>query len=309
MKIIKNISVFFCIVASTSLINAHPNGNIIVTKNGCVLWPYVSPVGDIAHHASVMLWDQESKPRLFLKSEYEASDFFLYTKDNDVYIIERKFVNSKNRFESRILKTSTNFEKPKVIWPWFDDQWYIGVGGFKMLSDSELIFTKYPNIYSLKKDKNPTIYFNFSSAINKMRPVANNKLLLLGENTAWLTDERGEIIKQWNNLIEELQGDIPLNSNSIRDIDYTNGNLLIAYWGKRSFELIDTNNNRKTLIQQQKHWVPHWVAYLDDVPLLFSSFLDFENGFTEDLKKTTIIPKFVMYRKRKSINVWEYEIN
>ena len=284
---------------------AHPNGNIIVTQNGCVLWPYVSPVGDIAHHASVMLWDQESKPQLFLKSEHEASDFFLYTQDEFIYIIESRYVSSKDIFESRILKTSIAFEEPTVLWPWFEDQWHIGVGGFKMLSDNTLVFVKYPNIYLLKKDENPTIFFDFSMDINKMRPVANERLLLLGEGSAWLTDANGKVIKQWDNLVEDIQVDIPLNSNSIRDIDYVNGNLLLAYWGKRSFEIIDANNKRKTLFQQEKPWVPHWVAFLESQPLLFSSYLDFENGFTEDLKKTSIIPKFEMYHKGKFISVWE----
>jgi len=284
---------------------AHPNGNIIVTQNGCVLWPYVSPVGDIDHHASIMLWDQASEPKLFLKSDFESSDFFLYTQDNEIYIIERKYVSSKDIFESRILKTSTNFEIPVVIWTWFEDKWDVGVAGFKMLTDSQLIFVKYPNIYRFQKDKNPTIYFDFETTINKMRPVANDRLLILGENIAWLTEANGKVIKQWNNLIQELQGDMPLNSNSIRDIDYANGSLLLAYWGKRSFEIIDHKNVRKTLLNQEKPWVPHWVAYLEDKPLLFSSYLDFENGFTEDLKKTTIVPYFILYSNQKQKMIWQ----
>jgi len=284
---------------------AHPNGNIVVTQNGCVLWPYVSPVGDIDHHASVMLWNQESEPRLFLRSEYEASDFFLFTQANDVFIIERKYVSSKDSFESRILKTSTNFENPKVIWPWFEDKWHVGVGGYKMLSDDKLIFVKYPNIYLLKKDKNPTIYFDFPIFINKMRPVANERLLLLGENTVWLTKTNGKVLNQWSDLIEEIQGDIPLNRNTIHDVDYAYENLLLAYWGKRSFEIIDSNNKRKILLSQEKPWVPHWVAFLNNEPLLFSSFLDFENGFKEDMKQTTIIPKFLIYNKEEIISIWE----
>ncbi|WP_299111544.1 hypothetical protein [uncultured Winogradskyella sp.] len=304
MRTIKTIIVFFTMII-VHFANAHPNGNIIVTQNGCVLWSYVSPVGDIDHHASIMLWDQNSSPRLFLKSEYESSDFFLYTKDNDVFIIETRYINSKDIFEYRVLKTSTAFEKPRVLWPWFKDNWDIGVGGFKILSDDQLVFVRHPNIYILNKGKTPIIYFDFPSAINKMRPVAKDKLLLLGESEAWLVSTDGNVLKQWNNLIEEVHDDIPLNRNAIHDIDYSNGNLLIAYWGKRSFEIIDSNNNRKIVLKKEKPWVPHWVAYLDETPLLFSSFLDFKNGFTADMKKSTITPNFLMYSKNKTINIWE----
>lgn len=296
---------FYLILIASAKMFAHPNGNIIITQNGCVLWPYVSPVGDIGHHASLLLWDQRSKPRLFLKSEYEASDYFLYNEGKSIYIVERRYLGEKDIFESRILKTSINFETPKVIWPWFKDKWHIGVGGFKMLSDNKLIFVKYPDIYSLKKGQNPIVYFDFPSTLNKMRPVANERLLLLGDSKAWLTDKDGEIVKQWDDLIEELQGDIPLNRNTIYDMDYAKGNLLLAYWGKRAFELIDPNGGRKVLKQCTSHWIPHWVAFFGGKQLLFSSFLDFENGFTDDKKKTTIYPNLIMMHDLKESVVWE----
>ena len=304
MKAVKIILALLWLMSYNN-INAHPNGNIIVTENDCVLWPYVSPIGDIGHHACVMLWDQDSEPRLFLKSEHEASDYFLFTKGKNVYIIEGRYINGKDVFESRVLKTSLNFEPPKVIWDWFQDEWHIGVGGFKMLSDYELMFVKYPQIYTLKKGGKATVHFNFPLELKKMKPVDHDKLLLLGDHNIWLTDSSGQILKQWENLIETLSKDIPLNSNSIYDATYFDGKLLYAYWGKRTFEVIDRQNIRTTILETEQPWVPHWVAYFKDQPLLFSSFLDFENTITKDRKKSTIAPRLVLISKNKTIPIWK----
>lgn len=258
-------------------VDAHPTGNMITVGDN-VLWSYINPINDPDHHACIMIWDKNSEPKVFIQSEFSASDYMLYNNQNEIYILERRHLQNTPRFEIRLLKTTIE-KSLKVIWDWFEDDWRIGEGGFFMLSDNEMIFGKHPEIYTLKKGGKPTIYFEFNQSIKRIRAVENNQILLLGDNTCYLTRQDGSIVKQWNRLIDDTINDAPLNRNQIFDADYKKENLLIAYWGKRSFEWIDKNGKCHTLLQQSEPFTPHWVAYWNDEKLLFSSKLVF-NGNT-----------------------------
>jgi len=256
---------------------AHPTGNMI-TVGKHVLWSYINPIDDSEHHACVMIWSEGSEPEVLMTSVYAASDFMLYTNQKDIYIIERRHLQASQQFEIRILKTAIGKE-PKVIWDWMEDKWRIGEGGFFMVSDHQIVFARYPNIYCMDKGKVPTPYFEFHKPISGMRFLANNQMLLLGNNSCWLVQQDGKIINQWDDLIDETVKNAPLNRNRIFDVDYHNEELLLAYWGKRSFEIIDKFGHRKTLLQQQEPFTPHWVAFFGEEKLLFSSKLVF-NGET-----------------------------
>lgn len=283
---------------------AHPIGNII-TLDDHVLWSYVSPVGDIDHHACVMIWNQESKPKIWLQSEHTSSDFTLYTKDKIIYIIESRYNQAQDVFETRILKAKLN-EKPLVIWPWFLDKWKIGSNGFFMNSDTQVVFGSYPNIYCMDKDSDgeAKVYFKINDAINKIKPVEEDEILLLSDQNCWLTNQEGQILKSWKGLPEKNISNAPMGRNNMYDVDYHKGKLLMAYWGKQSFELIDKDGSRKVLKQCKSKWVPHWVSFHEDKALLFASFMDFETPFTSDGKKTTIAPQFELYQKGSISKIW-----
>lgn len=255
---------------------AHPTGNLITVGDN-VLWPFINPINDPNHHACIMIWDKKSEPKVFIQSEFSASDYMLYNNQNEIYIIERRHLQATQEFEIRLMKTSIG-GKPKIIWDWFQDNWRIGESGFFMLSDSQMVFVKYPDIYILKKDGKPQKYFDFDQAVMRIRAVENNQILLLGDNACYLTLQNGSIVKQWDRLIDNNIKDAPLNRNQIFDADYKSGNLLYAYWGKRSFEWIDQNRKRRTLLQQSEPFTPHWVAFWNDENLLFSSKLVFDGS-------------------------------
>lgn len=255
---------------------AHPTGNMIVVGDN-VLWSYINPINDPEHYACIMVWDKNSEPKVFIQSEYPASDFMLYNKKNEIYIIERRHLQATQSFEIRLMKTTIG-NKPKVIWDWFRDDYRIGEGGFFMLSDNQMVFGKYPEIYILKKDGKPTKYFDFDQPVKGIRAVENNQILVSGDNAFYLTRQDGSIVKKWNQLIDDEVKDAPLNRNQIFDADYKNGNLLFAYWGKRSFEWIDKNGRHQTLLQQSEPFTPHWVAFWNDEKLLFSSKLVFDGS-------------------------------
>ncbi len=86
------------------------------------------------------------------------------------------------------------------------------------------------------------------------------------------------LLKQWLNLIGKDTKSTPLNRNQIFDADYKNGKLLFAYWGKRTFEVIDENGKQQNLLNQTEPFTPHWVAFLGNEKLLFSSKLIFDGS-------------------------------
>tara|TARA_B100001245_G_C22816447_1_gene393040 strand:+ start:133 stop:432 length:300 start_codon:yes stop_codon:yes gene_type:complete len=99
-------------------------------------------------------------------------------------------------------------------------------------------------------------------------------------------------------LLDDKVKDAPLNRNQIFDADYKNGKLLLAYWGKRSFELIDENGKQQTLLQHSEPFTPHWVAFWSSDKLLFSSRLVFDGS--------TPAPYLVLYKNENDIKaVWD----
>ncbi|MFZ6666200.1 hypothetical protein [Peijinzhouia sedimentorum] len=260
----------------TSFAFAHPTGNMITIGEN-VLWTYINPINDPNHYACIMIWEKGSPPKVFIQSEHAASDFMLYSKQNEIYMIERRFLQASNEFHIRVLK-STIGSQPKVIWDWFKDDYRIGEGGFFMLSDIQMVFGKYPEIYSLKKGEQPARYFEFDQPINRIRAVERNQILLLGDNNCYLVQQNGNILKQWNDLIDQKVENAPMNRNQVFDADYSNGELLLSYWGRRSFDLINASGKRKIILQQSEPYTPHWVAFWIKEKLLFSSQLIFDGS-------------------------------
>ncbi|MCB0656976.1 MAG: hypothetical protein KDC57_12615 [Saprospiraceae bacterium] len=249
----------------------HPTGNMI-SVGEYVYWSYINPVDDPSHYACIMIWKKGSDPAVFLQSKHPASDYMLYNKNDHIYIIERKYSSSTDDYEVRLLK-STHGKKPEIIWDWFKDEYRIGEGGFIMLSDDQMIFGRYPNVYKMKRGSSPTTYFKFNQAIVRVRAVEQNNILLSSDSACYLVDQNGTILKQWDGLIDDEIENAPLNRNQIFDADYSEGELLFAHWGKRSFEVIEANGNRKKLLQLHQPLTPHWVAFTGKKKMLFASRL------------------------------------
>ena len=201
----------------------------------------------------------------------------LYNNKDDIYIVERRFLQTTQSFEMRLLKTTVNTQ-PTVIWNWIKDDWRIGEGGFVMLTDNQMIFARHPEIYSLKKGEKPKKFFEFDQPIKRIRAVAPNQILLMNDSACFMVQHDGTLLKQWLNLIDKDTKKAPLNRNQIFDADYNNGKLLFAYWGKRTFEVIEENGKQQTLLNQTEPFTPHWVAFLGNEKLLFSSKLVFDGS-------------------------------
>ncbi len=231
----------------------------------------------MSHHACVMIWTKGSEPRVFIQSRYAASDYMLYNTQDEIYIIERKFLQASDEFQVRLLK-STIDKEPVIIWDWFKDDYRIGEGGFFMLSEDQMVFGRYPEIYTLKKGEQPKKYFEFDPPISRIRAVDHEQILLFGDNSCYLVQQNGTILQQWNELIEPGMKNAPMNRNQLFDVDYSNGELLISYWGRRSFDLVKASGKREILLQQAEPLTPHWVAFWNKEKLLFSSRLIFDGS-------------------------------
>ena len=272
----KEIHIFLFIFLLPFTLKAHPGGNMI-TVGDHVLWSYISPVDDVEHHACVMVWHPATEPEIILRSAFPASDFMFHHIGEKIYILEQHYVQQHDHFRKRILKMKIG-EKPQELWNWFVDDWRIGDAGFYMKSEKEIIFGSQSDIYCMEKGQGPEKYFDFDSPIKKIKSVPHNQILLTGEDNCWLTDQNGKIIRQWDDIIDERIEDAPLQMNLIFDADYKNGELLLAYWGKRSFDAIYDDGTRQTLLQLKEPVTPHWVAFYKDAKLLFSSKLIFDGS-------------------------------
>ncbi len=270
MQLFKIIVSIFLITLAHSLLKAHPTGNMIVVGDH-VLWPYVCPVDDSGHHACVMIWSEGNEPEILIQSNHTSSDYMLYQNNEQIYIMERRF-NTASKNEIRILKSSIG-GAPEEIWPWTELDLRIGEAGFFMPSDQELVFVSYPNIYQLERGFEPKVYVEFQNPIKRLRALDDQKVLLLGDGEAWLTTQNGEVIEHWNDLLFDDVTNSPLNRNQIFDIDYQDGELLLAYWGNRSFDTIDSSGYRKVMIKFDEPITPHWSAYFGENKLLFASKL------------------------------------
>lgn len=259
--------------------NAHPTGNMI-TVGESVLWSYINPINDLNHYACVMIWTKGTDPRVYMQSDHAASDYMLYNKQEVIYIIERKFLRTSDEFQVRVLKSEIGRE-PIIIWDWFEDDYRIGEGGFFMLSDHEMIFGKYPNIYALEKGGEVTKYFEFEHPIKRIRAVEDDQILLLGDSSCYLVRENGAVVRRWHELIDQEVVNAPMNRNQVFDADYSDGELLFSYWGRRSFDLIDAAGNHQIILQQADPLIPHWVTFWNGEKLLFSSSFIFDGSTPE----------------------------
>lgn len=294
-KIILSVSIIFLFYSVTE---AHPTGNMIVMGDH-VLWPYVCPVDDPGHHACVMIWSEGNEPEILIRSNHTSSDFMLYQKNDQIYFMERRYNSSSQNNEIRILKSSID-ETPVEIWPWTEFDLRIGEGGFFMPSDDEIIFVSYPDIYQIKKEGELKVYFDFEDPIKRFRVLDDERLLLLGDGEAWLTTQNGEVIEHWNNLLLDGVTNAPLNRNQVFDIDYQNGELILAYWGNRSFDIIDRNGQRKTIIKFDEPVTPHWLTYFGGKKLFFASKLIMDGS--------TPKPHLLMQNEEDQIiNIWMWE--
>lgn len=251
----------------------HPTGNMVVVGQH-VLWSYISPVADPDHRACVMSWQPGASPAVLLQSEYPGSDFMLSVRGENVYALERRYLATEDRFEARLMKWAPG-EAAAEIWPWFRDSWRVAEAGFFMLSDTRMVMGRYPGVAVLEKGGEPRPYLEFEAPIRRIRKLDENRLLLLGEGACWLTDGAGTILKTWESLLDEEAPDPPLGRNQVFDADYRNGELLLAYWGRRQYKVIRPDGRHIVIRQLEAPLTPHWVAYSKFGKLLFASSLVF----------------------------------
>ena len=285
--------IWFVLIGSATSVTGHPTGNMI-SFGEYVLWPYIDPIDDPGHHACVMKWSIGSEPEIIHRSDYEASDFILYSNGSVIYILERVFSQTKQRHQFRILQMGADFNAI-VIWDWRDDI-RPGEGGFYMITDDEMVYVEYPDVFYLHKDEPPVLCFEFNEKVKSLKKVDSDLLLLLGEEHCWLTDESGNMLQEWKSIKERNVVDAPLHLNMIFDVDYERGNILIANWGNRTFDLIDNKKMKSSIQHLKSPLAPHWVLFHQGKLMLFASRL-LDGG-------SPPLPSLWMYDSNELIPIW-----
>ncbi|MCZ4407236.1 hypothetical protein O3Q51_00340 [Cryomorphaceae bacterium 1068] len=257
------------LLAKTSPLVAHPTGNIALYK-GDIYWPYVHPIDNKEHHSCVMVHDESGQTRVFFTSDYSASDFMLYADRDLLYLLERRFIRSANKFEFRILRYQEGGEV-ELWWDWAEDKWHVGEGGFSVESEHSIVFVRYPEIYRMGKNQSVEKHFKTEEEVSRMKRIPSVGFILNTETGCLLVNENGEILSKWEHLIQEEIDDPPLGRNTLFAADYNDGNLIYAYWGKRTFERIDPTGEKSILLSIREPFAPHWIAFCEKGYLLFSS--------------------------------------
>ena len=266
-----------CLLLSLAAVNtarAHPTGNL-VSIGDTAYFPYVYPIDHTGHRSSILSLQQGEQVKVVLTSQHNASDFMLSAQTNSQYIIERRYEQSSDQNYVRLLKLNAD-NTTNTIWPWFEDKWRLGEGGFHLQSEQQIIFVKYPNVLIHRGDGSVDKAFEFAHPVKRLRKVAQG-LLLLGENQAWLVNLQGKVQKQWENLLNQTAENAPLNRNQIFDIDYHNNTLLVANWGNRSFD-IHTKASSTTIQQLDAPYTAHWVNHFADSYLVMASSISFDGN-------------------------------
>ncbi len=253
---------------------AHPTGSIVAVGD-VIAWSYVSPIGDLNHHACVMTWSENEGVDTWLVSENDASDWMISPADSEhVYLIERYYDHAANGNRYRLLFSKIG-GVPEVRWPWSEDTQRIGEGGFVMLSEDEILFARYPHVYRMKRGESPVIWNEFSHPVSGLRPLEGGQLLVHSEREATLVDSRGQVSQHWENLLEEVpESELPFHGNRVFDLDYSNECLWVAYWGKRRFDRWMDTETFETIHQLEKPFLPHGVVTSQHDVFLLASSLD-----------------------------------
>ncbi len=251
---------------------AHPTGNMVVVGEN-VFWSYTAPIDNSSHYGCIMVWSNDHAPKVLLQSAFPSTDYILYAKEDQLYAIERRHDDLRN--DSRLLKVGLD-GAVVVLWPWFQDNHRMGEGGFYINDQEHVVFARYPNVYVKEKGKVPYKKLEFHEPINRIRQVENQQLLVLTVNDCYLTTASGRVLKRWRKLIKKLDKPAFLGRNTIFDVDYFRGELLLAYWGNRTFDLINSKGERKTVQSCPIGDLPHWVAFHNGAAMLFASKLVLE---------------------------------
>ncbi|MEQ8924370.1 MAG: hypothetical protein RLO81_01085 [Fulvivirga sp.] len=298
----KKLVAFLFFVGLYQMSFGHPAGSLIEFNNK-IVWSYVNPVGDLDHHACIMVWDKKTEPRVYITSKFAGSDYLLYANDDEMYVIERRHNHSTDKAEFRVLKTDLIGE-PQELWPWQENNHRIGDAGFYMQDDNEIIFSKYPSVYRMKKGVSPDRIGVPIENVGRIRKV-NDGLLILSDNDCYLMDEGNHmVLRQWNNIDKEVEN-APLNRNMIYDFDLSERGLIVAYWGGREF-LLMTENKKETIKKMKGNFVPHWVLASENECFLFSSLLDFDQPIIDN--KSTIQPLLLRYNFKEFNTIWNADI-
>ena len=289
---IKLITIMIVVLSGfISPVKSHPGGNMI-SVNGLLIWQYVYPPNAESHYSSVFIWDRIHGVRELMQSEFNSSDFHFYAKGDTVYYAEFRDVANGSMF--RLLKGRAG-EIPEEIWPWQNAGEFGNAAGFFVSDTDEIVFAKYPSLYRISRDGKVNLVQEFEEPISGLNKTENG-LLLNSPTEVRLVDEQYSVIKEWDDLINPDQENLPMMGNRIFSADYRNGELLVAYWGGRSFFKITEQGDKQTLLNLSDTYAAHWVAIGEEEYYMFGSQIN---------PPDPILPALYLHRNGENVLIWD----
>lgn len=254
--------------------SAHPTGSVLAIGETLV-WSYVNPIGDAEHHGCVMIWRDGEAAKVWLTSERTGSDWMMARKsDTAVWLIERFQDPAIDRHRFRVLEAVVG-EKPEVVRDWALDEHRVGEGGFTMLSENEILFARYPDVFVMELGSAPRLWKPNLPSVNGLRALEDGRLLLRLEDGAVVVSADGEAEREWRSLrSESLDAEFPFGGNRIFDVALRDDELWLAYWGMRRFDRWTNGSNGETILQLDAPWLPHAVATSSMGTFLLASSFD-----------------------------------
>lgn len=249
----KNIYTILIIIFIAAEVYSHPSSSMMFF-DGSLYWVYISPVDDVNHKAAIMKWNKNDGVSTFIVSEFSASDFSLSKSDDGgFYILESYF--SGEEYRARLLHFTVDAGIRESIL-WFTSPERTAQHGFFVDESGRIVYCHFPNVYLREADGTLAKWENFDFEIHSLTSESNDQYLLRGESKVELIDKNGNVIFNWYDLLKEDIDDPPFGGNMIYDADYENGKLILAYWGDRSFDLIE-NGKRFSLKRLMHPYIPH----------------------------------------------------
>lgn len=274
--------------------HSHPLGDMF-SHNNTLYWVYVCPIQSQSHQACIMKMDSNGDISQWRKSNNSASDWILGRSVNDqFYFIERYYDHSKDHHMAQMMTLAQG--KSQTIRPWYPDQDRIGESGFVILPDQQILFAYRGKLKLSSVERQIQDWPLYQQHLQKFRPLADGSLLLIGKEDIRQIDTQGKLLKRWPDIIQKQFGSAPIMGNRVFDATYHAGNLYIAYWGNRRFEMISPDGQRRVLKQYDpdSHWLPHSIVVHNDKVYGLASYM----------KPNDIRPQLLQFEVTHTQLVW-----
>ncbi len=273
-KIVRNLILgLFCFFVTSSDVNSHPWGGLVIDSQGNIYFTFICPFVDDDHYACVWLIDSNNSSKEILKANYSPSDIVLdRTADRQIFGAERSG-NSPNYLNT--LWKITPQKSIQIIEP-STKQNLFHIQTYAVTDNGTLFFAKANQLFH--RDSSGTVSeINLGLNLNRIQLLEigpSGKLFLLADNNLYRwEDENLSLIAK--GLKEEDPKNIPFRgANIIFDMAVDeDGNSYLAYYGNRKILKVSPFGEVSEVISSVAPWSPHGIDIFEGEIFILESTL------------------------------------